>query len=131
MLAKEKRLKLEKYKKLSSFRFGLLQDLLTLYEQLQKENISFRDVKVFVLSRVKIEEKKETKAKKYQLKWKKRAPKCPNCSESLRLRRISIPKGPQNLFGWESSWYCNSSDCAYELYSEKTSEAELAKYKLL
>ena len=124
-------LKKAKVKKLKLFRFGLLQDYVTLSKVLKKEGIFFRELVYYVEAKVKDEELRIKRNKRKQEIWGKRAPKCPLCQETLRLRAINIPKGPQNLFGWGSSWFCDSLDCAYERYSKKTSEAQLAKYKLL
>ena len=121
----------EKIRKLELFRFGLLQDYLTLSKIFKKEGISFSELTYFVKNKVQKEEEYLKEIKRKQKEWQRKAPKCPLCQETLKLRTVVIPKGPQNLFGWESSWFCESLDCAYEHYSEKTPEAQLAKYKLL
>jgi len=121
----------EMERKIDIFGYQKIQDYITMTELFKKSGITFSDI----LSYKKRKEKKEVSLRNFyrqkQEKWQKKAPKCPLCTETLRLRAINILKGPQNLFGWESSWFCDSPQCAYEHYSEKTPEAQLAKYKLL
>lgn len=54
------------------------------------------------------------------------APKCPDCGLNLRLRRIDIPKGKQNVFGWRSAWLCLGPECIHEEYMETPVEEILA-----
>ena len=44
-------------------------------------------------------------------------PLCPECDNGteLFLRRVTTPKGPANIHGWQSAWECKQ--CAHEEYS--------------
>jgi len=119
---KEKKIE-EIGRKLSVFSFGRLQELVTLFGVLEREGISFEDVKEFVASSLELYEVKQARfermARERKNLWDKRTRKCPSCKKPLALRPITTPRGRGNVEGYTCLWYCLEEDCTFEEYSKE------------
>ena len=113
-------------KKLEVFGFGKLQDLITLYSVLQRENITFVELKKYVEKTKKINLKVITERKKVfermKEKWERKGKRCPVCAGSLFLRAVNIPKGKANRKGYTCHWFCPKEDCPFEEYTYEDSQ---------
>ena len=107
--------------KLKVFGFGQLQNLVTLFSILRREEISIEDVEEYVLH-VKMAEKAYTeeftkRAKETERIWNKNTRRCPDCTKPLMLRAIKIPRGKENVKGYTCHWFCQGEDCTFEEYA--------------
>lgn len=59
-----------------------------------------------------------------------KTPDCPNCGKGRLQIKGLPPKGPGNLYGYKTLWYCNIGDCTYESYSNSSLKDNLSKLKL-
>jgi len=113
-------------RKLTVFSFGRLQELVTLFEVLDREGISLEKLKSFIkssLERQKFQEAEYRAAFEYgERQWIKNAPKCPICKSSLRLYKIREPEGKGNLHGFTCLWYCPDEECGHEEYTKEDFE---------
>lgn len=75
-------------------------------------------------------EQEETK--KLLKVWEEKAPKCPECGKPLWLRKIFIPKGRNNMNGYNACFYHRDpfSPCAYEEYTVENYDDVLSKFGL-
>lgn len=109
--------------KLAVFGFGGLQNLVTLFDLLEKENISIGDVRNYVVSTVRRTEEKEATfqrmRKKQEERWTKGTRRCPTCMRPLALRAINIPKGKANREGHTCHWFCIEETCNFEEYTKE------------
>lgn len=110
-------------RKLSIFSFGRLQDLVTLYDHLEKDDMTVENVREFI-EYTKEAMEKATKERDKMLKertekWNKKTHKCPDCREPLMLRPITIAKGKGNREGYTCHWYCREENCNFEEYSHE------------
>ena len=107
-------------RKLTVFNFGKLQELVTLFNVLEREEISFEKLKSFIktsLENQSFQEAEYRAAFEYrERQWSKNAPKCPVCKVSLGLYRIREPEGKGNVYGYTCLWYCPDEECGYEEY---------------
>ena len=110
-------------KKLQVFSFDGLQNLITLFDVLQREEISVEDVKEFVAFSVKAREAKEANFRRrneeMERMWKKNSRPCPLCGMPLALRPINIPKGKADVKGYTCHWFCPSEECTFEEYTKE------------
>ena len=110
-------------RKLSIFNFGKLQDLVTLFDILEREELSLEDVKEFIASS--LENYRVTQARFQQMSeereklWKKNTRKCPTCMMPLMARPITIPKGKGNREGYTCHWFCQEEKCNFEEYTHE------------
>jgi len=109
--------------KLSVFGFGGLQNLVTLFNILERENISINDVRQFIAFALKRREENEIGFQKMIAKrdkeMRKLAGNCPKCKTPLRIRTIHSPKGKANVYGYRSHYFCGNEECDYEKYSKE------------
>ena len=109
--------------KLRVFGFGLLQDLVSLVGVLEREEISFEDVKQYIKDRqtqLKEANLSMQKAnKEARERWEKNTRRCPTCMKPLALRPINAPKGKGNREGYTCHWFCLGEKCMFEEYTHE------------
>ena len=119
----EKRVK-EIERKLQVFSLDGLQNLITLFDVLQREGISVEDVKGFIEFRIKAREFKEVafrkRAELMKEVWNKNTRRCPTCMKPLVARSINTPKGKANREGYTCQWYCQEDSCGFEEYTHES-----------
>lgn len=105
---------------LQVFSFRQVQALLTLTSLLEIQDITVEEVKDFVEARRTFERYNEDtrrrQSEEFQKMWEKYARRCPDCKDVLMLRSITIPKGPKNVNGYTSQWFCQTEGCTFEDY---------------
>jgi len=110
-------------RKLSVFGFSGLQNLITLFDILQKENIGIEEVREFVKSSIRIRESNTTRQIKEMERrtklWNKNTHPCPDCKKPLMLRSITTPRGKENVKGYTCHWYCSGETCVFEEYTKE------------
>ena len=103
------------------FGFDGLQNLITLFNLLEREGISIEEVREFVASSERVIEIDREKMKKKTLAmrklWEKNTRRCPTCMKPLVVRPINIPKGKRNVKGYTCHWYCQEENCDFEEYT--------------
>lgn len=108
-------------RKLSVFGFDGLQNLITLFDILQRENISIKEIRKFVKSSISVRETSIAKRIKEMDRvtklWNKNTRHCPTCMKPLMVRSVTIPKGKGNLKGYTCHWFCQQEDCNFEEYT--------------
>ena len=106
---------------LEVYSVSFLQDFLTLSGEMKKYGLTPESIKVHIEEMINEENRYEEKIilgqGERQKEWLAKAPKCPVCSNILRLRPIKLPQGPKNRNGYKSLWYCIYGDCTYEEYT--------------
>jgi hypothetical protein len=128
--------------KFEAFSFGRLQDIANALGIMDKYNIPHADftraVRAEADSRVRAatdaaareEAERREKArlvadqKAYEDKWRRAAPKCPECDAVLVARPIRAEHKKQNLFGYKTHWHC--PQCLWERYSTNSFQEETA-----
>ena len=119
---REKRVE-EIRQKLSVFSFPRLQELVTLSNLLEKENISLKEIKEFINSFLELQEinrlRFDSEREKQKKFWKKITKKCPECGKPLDLAPVGCSKGKANKFGYKSYWSCSGEDCLYDKYTTR------------
>jgi len=119
---KEKRVE-EIRQKLSVFSFPRLQELLTLFNLLEREKISLEDVREFITSFQELQETRRVTfdriGKEREKKWNKGTRRCPTCMRPLALRPINVPKGKANREGYTCHWFCLDEKCSFEEYTKE------------
>jgi len=112
---------IEIQRKLAVFDFGRLQELLTLFDVLEREGLELEDVKDFIASsiaaQVAFQERLEKVGKKRTEMWNKNTRKCPTCDAPLVARSITTKKGKQNVKGYTCHWFCQEENCNFEEYT--------------
>ena len=116
-------MKRELDRKLQVFGFDGLQNLITLFNILEREGISIEEVKEFVASSERAIEVDRDRMKKKTLAmrklWEENTRRCPTCMKPLRVRGITIPKGKGNLKGYTCHWFCQEESCPFEEYTHE------------
>lgn len=110
---------------LAPWGLGLIQDARNLFRRMDREGISIDELEEFISEYPKrmteifvIEEAQ--RSEKVDLKNVRIKPlECPECGTRLMLNIISIPKGPNNLYGHKTYVFCPNESCLYEFYSGK------------
>lgn len=109
--------------KLAVFSFDRLQELVTLFDVLEREGLDLKKVKDFIASSIKAREDFQDKlnkvAKERNELWNKNTRRCPTCMMPLVARGITIPKGKKNLKGYTCHWFCQQEDCLFEEYTHE------------
>ena len=105
------------------FKFGLLQDLVTLLDFLEKEKIEEKELRLFVSSTIETQEKREKEYAAFRLEqqriWNKNTRRCPTCMKPLALRAITTLKGKANREGYTCHWFCKEENCNFEEYTHE------------
>lgn len=108
-------------KKLAVFGLRGLQDFITLFDILEREGISIKDVRNFMLFVKEGQERRKADivkiTEKRMERWNKNTRRCPTCMMPLMARPINIPTGKGNREGYTSHWYCQEESCNFEEYS--------------
>ena len=121
-------------KLLQAFKMADIQTALNIYELLEINNKSFKDVRKYL-------KKKRRERKKFQQKldrarrWlKKKWKKCPECNGFMTLYPVNQTTEDQVGGGYKSQWLCgkicNNTGCGYEEFSRESVQRQLEKYKL-
>lgn len=104
------------------FTFGQLQDIATLLNHLEINNVS---IEVFIeyvedqkKERVKSIKEQRINLKTAKEKWQRIALKCPECNTAMSLYPVNSQTGDQAGDGLNSQWQCPK--CWYDEYSTKT-----------
>lgn len=109
-------------RKTQVFNFSMLQDLVTLSELLERQGISFKELRSYFKARQKYYEKIKASQiktlKQKEKEWNRKTRRCPNCTKPLLLRPITVPEGKRNKKGYTSHWYCGNNDCLFEEYTK-------------
>ena len=109
--------------KLAVFSFPRLQELVTLFDILQREEISFEEVKEFIVTSIENHRLNQARFKQMSEErdklWNKNTRKCPNCEKPLMARRVGTPKGRANVRGYTCQWYCQEENCDFEEYTHE------------
>lgn len=108
---------------LAVFDFGRLQELLTLWKLLKREEITLEEVQEFVKLVIQMQKTREAEFKKRNLEmkrvWDMNTRRCPTCTKPLMARAIRASKGRANVKGYTCHWYCEEGDCNFEEYSHE------------
>ena len=104
------------------FTFGQLQDIITLLDHLEKNNVSVEEFTEYVenekIERVKKQKIFEKEQKKSIEEWQKIALKCPECNTIMGLYPVNTHTGDQTGDESKSMWQCPK--CWHDEYSTKT-----------
>lgn len=110
-------------KKLAVFDFGRLQELLTLFGVLEREELTLKDVRKFVEAVKELQKTREAAFNKFNKEreklWNKGTRRCPDCMKPLALRSITTPKGKANREGYTCHWFCLDEKCNFEEYTKE------------
>jgi hypothetical protein len=109
--------------KLAVFDFGRLQELLTLFSVLEREELTLEDVREFIEAVKELQKAREATFNKFnkdrERLWNKGTRRCPTCAKPLMLRPINTPKGKANREGYTCHWFCLDEKCNFEEYTKE------------
>lgn len=110
-------------RKLAVFDFKRLQELVTLFKVLEREELSLEDVKDYIKNFYEMRKIQRAKydalAEARQKLWDKNAPRCSLCDKPLLARRITVPEGKANVKGYTCLWFCQEEKCTFEEYTKE------------
>lgn len=120
---------------LAPYSFGKVEDMITMLEGILTRGVTVGELQQYIVNRkemyneelAKIPEgtvlpdsglnlnppvHNDTSAAKY----------CEKCDSDMWLRKVTRPKGRQNIYGYKSVWECMA--CSFEVYSTEDIEEE-------
>ena len=99
----------------------------TYSDHIKQHGYTIEDVRAYIKFKQQQSKESEMQLQKKNAVIEKMMPPCTECSKSMFLRGIQIPKGPQNVHGYKTCFEC--PECGHEIYSKDSISTALKKLR--